>query len=338
MLLQDFLPTKEDAPDARQWLRQISDLLTYLVMLRATIYTRITGDAGLVRQLALIPVGGIGTEEMLSLMSTSIRDFLQEADVLLHDQSTNEQQRGLCANAKNNVSHLFSKFSLEGIAKNRDFKSVARISDIQHFSNLASADDALLLMFPQDHPNSVLPAHRYCVGPFWLEHWHDVDKQERLSFEGWLTDVEQQIRKLLGELGHLSESYDLPDKLRHSAKELHTILIRDTAGLTREFSTFKTLKSPATWLAVPVDYARFWKKDMNDKMPSLGDESAWRDYLGACLSSRTVLPVIPRYADIPFVVTVGEQDPTQLNLVFDNRYLGVSNELNLLNTILLAEK
>jgi hypothetical protein len=47
--------------------------------------------------------------------------------------------------------------------------------------------------------------------------------------------------------------------------------------------------------------------------------------------------VIPRYADIPFVVSIGEQDPMRLNLVFDNRYLGVSNELNLLNTILLNE-
>jgi len=69
----------------------------------------------------------------------------------------------------------------------------------------------------------------------------------------------------------------------------------------------------------------------------LDDEEAWRDSLGRCLSStRNVLPVIPRYAGIPYAAIVGEQDPARLSLVFDDRYVSASNELNLLNTILLA--
>lgn len=336
MLLQDFLPVN-DVLERRQWFRQVSDLLTYLVMLRATIYTRITGDAGLDKQrLALIPVGGIGSEEMFSLMSTSVREFLQEADVLLSDRSITGELQGLVFAAKTQVIELFSKFSLDGIAKSPNITSVARLKDIQQFSKLASADTAPLLILPKKFPNALLPEHLYCVGAFWLEHWQDMEKQERFNIEGWLANMPDQSSKLLAELRFIYENQAMPYKLRRPAEELYTILVRKKAELRREFSTVKTLKSKSTWLAVPIDYARFWKKNADDEKPSLGDESAWHDYLGACLSSYAVLPVIPRYADIPFVVMIGKQDPMQLNLVFDNRYLGVSNELNLLNTILLS--
>jgi hypothetical protein len=337
MLLQDFLP-QNDALELRQWLRQVSDLLTYTVMLRATIYTRITGDAGLDKQnLAMVPVGGIGTEEMLSLMSTYVRDFLKESDVLLHDNSISKDQRGLVVDTQNLVQHLFSKFSLDATAKSHGFKSVARIEDIQRFSKRASADNAPLLISPKDDPNCIIPEHLYCVGPFWLEHWENMDKQERFNVEGWLADVGHQMPKMLGQLKLMSDNHGLPYKLRRPAEELYKILARKKEELTREFSTIKSLQSPSTWIAVPIDYARFWKKDVNGQMPSLGDEGVWRDSLGACLASCEVLPVIPRYAAFPYVAIIGEQDPSRLNLVFDDRYLGASNELNLLNTILLNE-
>lgn len=340
MLLQDFLP-QEDAPEPRQWLRQVSDLLTYLVMLRATIYTRIVGDAGLDKQnLAMVPVGSIGTEEMLSLMSTHVRAFLKEADIFLRDYSADKNRRGLVANAQKHTQQLFSKFSLDATAKFRGFKSVARIEDIQRFSKRASADNAPLLISPNEDPDtdSLLPEHLYCIGPFWLEHWENLDKQERFNVEGWSTDVGHQITKLFGELGYIRRDIELPFKLRQSAEELYRILAREKDEATREFSTVKSLKSPSTWLAVPLDYARFWKKDANGRMPSLGDEGAWRDSLAGCLGTTCeVLPVIPRYADIPYAAIVGEQDPARLDLVFDDRYLAASNELNLLNTILLSD-
>jgi len=337
MLLQDFLP-QTDEIDLRQWLRQVSDLLTFMVMLRSTIYTRITGDAGLEKQnLAMVPVGSIGTEEMLSLMSTHVRTFLKESEVSLHDDSSTQNQRGLVVSTQELVKNLFSKFSLDATAKSRNLKSVARIEDISRFSSRASADNAPLLVLPKDDPDSLIPDHLYCIGPFWLEHWKDMDKQERFNVEGWHGNVGHQIPKLLGELRYISDDIGLPDKLRHPAKELYKILVRQRNELTREFSTVKALKTETTWLAVPLDYPRFWKKDDNGQMPSLGEEDAWRDALGACLGSGEVLPVIPRYADFPYAAIVGQQDPSRLKLVFDDRYLGASNELNLLNTILLSE-
>ncbi len=339
MLLQDFLP-QDLEPEHRQWLRQVSDLLTFLVLLRSTIHTRITGDAGLDRQhLAIVPVGGIGSEEMLSLMSTHVRDFLKESDIFLRDSSSDMGRRGLVSNAQKYAHHLFSKFSLDGSSQQSSMRSAVRLGDLEQFSIRASADNAPLLLDPTEEPESVLPEHLYCVGPFWLEHWKDLDKQERFSIEGWLTDVGNQVEKLFGELWRIHSDRGLPTKLRASAEELYRMLAREKDEATREFSTIKALKSPSTWVVVPVDYARFWKPGPDGRPPSLDDEEAWRDSLGRCLSStRNVLPVIPRYADIPYAAIVGEQDPARLDLVFDDRYVAASNELNLLNTILLAEK
>src|SRR5664280_1133326 len=84
------------------------------------------------------------------------------------------------------------------------------------------------------------------------------------------TDVGHQITKLFGELGYIHRDIELPFKLRQSAEELYRILAREKDEATREFSTVKSLKSSSTWLAVPLDYARFWKKDANGRMPSLG--------------------------------------------------------------------
>ncbi len=78
MLVDDYV-VSDGEMDKRQWLRQSLDLMTLLVMLRSTIYTRITGDAGLKQPLALVPVGAVGTEELISLMSQHVAEFVKEA-------------------------------------------------------------------------------------------------------------------------------------------------------------------------------------------------------------------------------------------------------------------
>jgi hypothetical protein len=80
-------------------------------MIRATIYSRIVGDAGLDKQnLAMVPVGFIGSEEMLSLMSTHVKSFLKEADIFLRDHASDTNRRGLVANAQRNTHCYFQNF------------------------------------------------------------------------------------------------------------------------------------------------------------------------------------------------------------------------------------
>ncbi|MBV5310035.1 helicase C-terminal domain-containing protein [Chromatium okenii] len=337
LLLQDFLP-QETKPEPRQWLRQISDLLTFIVLLRATIHTRITGDAGLDKQrLAVVPVGNVGSEDMLTLMSTQVRIFLSESAVLMSDKHAHVDQKSLIKAAQLAVTNLFSKFSLEATGRKQELRSVVRPSDLEQFSISASADHAPLLLNPTDSPACVLHENQYCVGPFWLEQWKEVDKTERFSFETWITAVSEQIETLLNQLWRIHKDQKLPRNLRTAAEELHRILKQEQGDVGCEFSTVKTLSSDATWLAVPVDYPRFFQPS-NGQIPALGDESLWRDALGRCLSvQREVMPVIPRYAGIPYAAVAGIQDPARFEQIFDDRYIAASNELNLLNSILLEE-
>jgi hypothetical protein len=89
---------------------------------------------------------------------------------------------------------------------------------------------------------------------------------------------------------------------------------------------------------VPLDHARFWKQDLQGRLPSLGDEEAWRDDLGRCLvATGQVMPVIARYDGIPYAAIAGAQDPAGLDCVFNDHYLAISNELNLLNDLMLVK-
>lgn len=338
MLVQDFL-IQDLQLETRQWLRQVSDLLTFLVMLRATIHTRITGDAGLEKQrLALVPVGGIGVDEMLSLMSTQVGSFLRECDVVLRDSMADQDLRGRVVSAQRAAFRVFSKFSLDGMGKQPKERSFVRLADLEGFSACASGENAPLLPDPSKEPNLLLPEHVSCIGPFWLENWEHLDKEERFHIEGWLTGMEEERKNLYGVLHYLKSDSKCPSRLREPAEALYRMLAREKEASAREFSTVKLLESPTTWLAMPVDYARFWQPGPDGRKPDLGGEdAAWLAALGRCLCSHgTVMPIIPRYDDIPYAVVAGEDDPARLDLMFDDRYFAATHELNLLNSLLLA--
>lgn len=340
MLMQDFIVQEGESVDARQWLRQVNDLLTFFIMLRATIYTRITGDAGLDQhKLALVPVGKIGTEETLSLMSTQVRDFLKEAETFRCDSIADPEIKGLVYNTQKLVTQLFSKFSLEATARQIGQTTMVKQESIERFSKFASSLSAPLLPDPIQHPEVLLSPQLYCVGPFWLECWQEFEKQECFNIEGWLTDVDLKRQKLCNQLSRIYRIKNLPPNLRFPAKELHQILERQVDEAKREFSTVKTFSSSNTWIALPVAYDQFWKQRPDGSYPDLSDQDIWRNTLGRCLGGvGNILPVIPRYKDLPYAAVIGQTDPARLNLVFDDRYLAVSSELNLLNTILLSKK
>lgn len=50
------------------------------------------------------------------------------------------------------------------------------------------------------------------------------------------------------------------------------------------------------------------------------------------------MPVIAQYESFPWVAVTGRRLFAQLETTFDDRYFMASNELNLLNTILLEDE
>lgn len=337
MLVDDFL-IHEDALDKRQWLRQSLDLMTLLVMLRATIFTRITGDAGLRQSLALVPVGAVGLDELVSLMSQYVTQFLAEADTFVRGHG-NTDLAGLVSKARTNCYELFSRFRLHGLSKKgSDGSTFVKPEEAREFFERASSSLAPLLSDKEGRPS--IPAHIYFAGPMVLENWADFDKQETFSFEGHRTSVDQMSRELYMQLKDIDQNSALPSSLRIPAANLQRLLARDKPGAANEFSTLKSLKSPNTWVALPTAYAQFVRpaRAHDDKLKALKEPELWREALGRALSaSNAVMPAIPRYDGMPWVAGVGQTNPLKFDVVFDDRYFMASNELNLLNALLLVE-
>ncbi len=338
MLVDDFLVHEEEL-DRRQWLRQSLDLMTLLVMLRATIHTRITGDAGLRQSLALVPVGSVGVDELLSLMSQYVTQFLSEADTFVKGDDSQELA-GMVSKARTNCYELFSRFRLVATAKkDADGSSFVKDQEAREFLDQASSLIAPLLPDEEDRP--VIADHMYFAGPMVLENWAQFDKREVFSFEGHSTNVEQMTRQLFMQLKEIDNCDALPGSLRVPAANLYRLLAREKLGAANEFNTLKELRSPNTWIALPAAYAQFVKPVgvHDEQLRVLEEPEMWRDALGRTLSaSAAVMPAIPRYEGMPWVAGVGQVNPLKFDVVFDDRYFMASNELNLLNTLLLSEK
>ncbi len=337
MMVDDYMVETEEEPDPRQWLRQSIDLMTLLVMLRATIFTRITGDAGLKQSLALVPVGGVGLEELVSLMSQNVTQFVKEAEVAWRRIKEDEKVR-LVKNAQANIIELFSHTKLQAVmSRAEDRRTMVRYEDAKELCELASGPLRPLLAYAAK--GTSIPEHVFVSGPAFLENWGDFDKMEVFSFEGHTTEVTQTGRRVIAQLLDIDEDRTLPQPLRQPAANLLRILQREKKDAANEFNTLKNLKSPNTWIAVPSGYIQFMARDrrLEGKPFEVEDPDTWRDSLAQSLSATSaVMPPIPRYADYPWAASVGNANPLKMDTVFDDRYFMASNELNLLNTLLLA--
>lgn len=338
MVIDDFIDETDLAMDRRLWLRRASDLLTLVMMLRSTIFTRITGDAGMPnRNLALVPVGQVGTSELLSTMNQPLHTFLKEGQVYLRENPSNPLN-GLVKNAMTNVQNLFSAFQLDNLFSDPEQATLSSPKDADDLHYSISQE--LSPLIPEPVGALDIPENISCVGPFWLEDWSDSDKLERFTFDKYSIAIERAQQELGSQLYSLSKNLDYPPQIRVPARELYRILARETEEAKREFSTVKPLASKATVLAFPLDYPRFWRKAApeNGMRTVIREGEAWRNALGRALQSGgEILPVIPHYEDFPYAASVGTVDPVRMEQVFDDRYFMTSTELNLLNTLLLAE-
>jgi hypothetical protein len=337
MVVDDYLLDDDDM-DARQWLRQSIDLMTLLVMLRSTILTRISGSAGLRQSLALVPVGAVGLEELVSLMSQSVTNFVKEADVIWR-RLRNEEKVRLVKSAQADVIELFSRTRLQAAArKGKDCRTMVRYQDANAVCEKTCLAIAPLLVASTGE--TTLPDHVYVAGPAFLENWGDFDKLEVFSFEGHTTEVTQLSRRVIARLIEIDKDREFPSAIRAPAANLLRLLQREKKDAANEFNTLKNLKSPNTWVSVPTGYVQFMRAERGEENRPFEttDPQLWRDGLARGLSATgAVMPPIARYAEFPWAASVGEANPLKLDTVFDNRYFMASNELNLLNTLLLAD-
>jgi hypothetical protein len=347
LLINDFLvKNKDEQKDhlalSLQWLRQSSDLITLLMMLRSTIYTRITGDAGLSKKkLAFVPVGYIGNEEMLNSISQEIRNFLRECDVFIKDTNYNTIHKGMIGKASELVKYLFKDFTLESYQNSPNIVSYTRSEHLEKFINQVANFSRPLLFINE---NSHIPENILCIGPYWIEDWSGYQTEEQVEQKVNNTrkdNLESLQRILYG----LIDKKEIPGNLRHPAKALLQVIKKEKEPEMKEFSTLNKLKIAQLIIGLPIDYPQFIKlrhlvDEQSDitRQNNLAYPDLWHDALGRALTSQgLVIPVLPSYKNHPWVAVIGSQIVSQLDINFDSRYFMISNELNLLNMILLED-
>lgn len=339
MLVDDFTIETPEGLDKRQWLRQSIDLMTLLVMLRATIHTRITGDAALRQPLALVPVGAVGLEELVSLMSQNVQRFITEAQVFVRRHPAADNV-GAVKQAQTNVIELFSRTRLQAVSqKGMDCRTMVEADQLRGLSDRTCLAISPLLV-AADVGYSIAD-HIFFAGPCILENWEAFTKQESFTFEGHQTQVEELSKALLSQLYAIDKDRSISSSLREPAANLFRLLKRDKQGAANEFKTLKDLKSPNTWVSIPTGYLQFLHDDKTREGVAfqVQDPELWRDALGrTLLATNASMPPIARYQTYPWAASVGEANPLRLDIAFDDRYFMASNELNLLNTLLLSNE
>ncbi|MDJ0621009.1 MAG: helicase-related protein [Calothrix sp. MO_192.B10] len=342
MLINDGLIVNQETEYPQRWLRQASDLLTLLMMLRSTIHTRIKGDAGLKKQrLAFVPVGSVGDKELLSLMSDDVWNLLQEARVFISDNQA-QDNKGIVKKAEQLTQKIFAHFTLRGNTVNRQAKSYVDYATLSAFVKAVSRNSSRLLS-TLENENLLIPDDLTCIGPFWIENWSDRRTEEKFSFEGWRKFIQQYSQELLVLLRviHQDNNGKFPPKLKRPARELYQLLIREKEESTLEYSTLQALKTENIVVSIPLDYPHFWHEQLEEdsRKQVLEDPATWQKTLGRSLTPQgLIMPVIPQYETFPWVAVAGRRIFSQLETIFSDRYFLASSELNLLNTILLVDE
>ncbi len=331
-LMVDDYVVREEEPDIRNWFRRVSDLVTLACLARATLLTRITGDAGFPgRSLAVVPVGAVGTEGTVSTMSQAVRDIRVELDSAKRDDDYDDRRRGLFAQTERLVVQTFASLHLRSERAGGSPASLTRDDFVGRYRDAWTSEIGPLV------PNAPLPETAMVGGPFAVERLADFD--EEFVFEGWERARQAVYGSLMGCLRLILDDRDVPNRLRKCAKSLLDILDRSTDRQRNEFSTIKSVKAEATWLVTPVDRGAFSLPDEAGRRKGLGGKDEdWLVALGACVGTDKGMPVIPSFEEFPFFVKLGGEDPLGFEAVFDGRYLSATREFNLLNVLMLAKK
>lgn len=333
LLVDDWLPVELDADDPRAWLRRVSDLLTLVMMLRATVLTRITGDAGLRGPLSLVPVGPIASDENAASIAEALGIFLREACTHLGGGGS-EAIKGLLKNAHDQAVRVFKEYRLEGKAAPdvaTGFRSWTDAASRLAFVSAVTAPGTALLPGLQD--DSVLSESCHCIGPVWLEDWSELRNKEHFWFEGAGGDaMETELRR---QLWAIAESGSVGLQLQRAARDLFYVL---ESSLSQRHVTQKELGRTSTWLALPLDWPLSGagaQASVMKRGPKYAED--WFVGLRRALGGHgQVFPVVPEYEDTPFAASISTGAPALFAQAMASTYFMASNELNLLNTVLLA--
>lgn len=170
--------------------------------------------------------------------------------------------------------------TLTGQASNMNASSYVNYRTLEALVKTVSRSSSWLL--PSLESDALkIPDCLTCIGPFWMEDWGERKAEERFSFEGWRADVQEGSSHLLGLLRQIYEDTGFPTKLKHPAKELHRLLIREKDESVREYSTLQAMKTENIVVSLPFDYPHFWREQLEEdaRQQVLEEPDTWKSAL-----------------------------------------------------------
>ena len=233
-LIENYLVNSEEEPfeNKRRWVNQSIDIMSLIVMLRATVFSRVTGGAGLKQHLALVPVGKIGIENILIKITDSVSTFVKKGKVALSNRLSDENY-GLLSNALQNVEELFSDFNINGIGKkdadNRSYTNIKTSNELKNFLN----HERQSLLLPSNPDLPLIPSHVYISGITTLENFEHLTVDESYNFLNISLNNSEKMTILLNQLYRIRKNhYDFNNDLKDAASNLFKLLCQDALHTT----------------------------------------------------------------------------------------------------------
>lgn len=340
----------------RRWLRQSIDLITFIIMLRSSIFTRITGDSGLKQNISFVPVGRIENEYISDSLSDSVGIFLKESNRMIA-RNINPNYSGIFKELIKNIESIFLNFRLESHCSSNDngAKSCASTKYAEKLLERLSDPNLTLMLKDSDASSGIIPDNMYFKGPLIIEDWSDFSSSENFVFNNInFNAAEDKINKTLNQLKFViieanKKQLNLPHELLTAVEEIKYFLNTDKGKNLNKLD--KKINSDRIWVALPAAYLQFMVRRQeseqceNHSSGTVHQECVyeplrygdlWLENLRQTFSKgNMVLPVMPKYAEFPWAVCYGITDPTNFNIIFNDKYFNISNEVNLLNMLLL---
>ena len=324
------------------WLGLMWNLLSAVIVLRATLLTRLLGDAGLSRPLAMIPVGRSAMSDTVRSLFDTAQTAIDALTKLHTDPHLMSNTRALAANLLNRVSHYLSATDLELPPPSKP----GQWSPLDASSSLAVRRAIAGLGAPwiplNDAPNALplLAEEDECLGPFMKLCRPVLNSREQFIFDHFQGDHEQ-LKRGLGALIKAAREQGASLQQLHALDDLQHMLQSDNFDLpVRYLLKQSTHETACYWSALPSDW---WaiphgQTDTTDqariRLPN--DPEAMKRQLSQALGlfKPAAIPVIANYKHYPYATHIGLHDPSPLAQSLDEQALACSRELNLINTLL----
>lgn len=370
-LVQDFLIINNQVNNTdvlRAWIKRFSDLITVMMLVRGSVLTRIKGDAGVQKPIAIVPVGDVVVDRVEKTLSACVKTFLKELMKSLRSKSIksiDENHVGLIMTTKELILHVLKKYiiNLQNKPKQKSgYSFVAHNEFLPRFYLEQHNKDICLGKLLPDKDTIGIADELDFIGPVIIEQPKYRDFIETFHMDSSLLDgipipidkntpVEEAVWRCIERLRNNLGKFESLFKNEDGGWEKNRDLIEAAHNLYKIFKeatksplAVKKFNAESLFFVVPTGGVFFEQKRLpydNDVFNFFDIEQNISFYWKTVLSGLVVhnnnfsSPPVPNYKDIIPWFSGCSKDPCGTNIIFSNRFFAASTEMNFLNILLL---